>query len=167
MPSDGVTHPARDDMTMVSVAEHSSTDDAGRRRRTRGPSPLRRLRFTSRRPQERNGELDALQADALLLREENASLRVKLERSPDAGSVIERVRTVSASLTHGDGEDDAMQLYSEAIVMRNTLMEVCREIGQAMVSLEARLNSLATPDVGSENGHSHNGPAHLRVMEAP
>jgi hypothetical protein len=154
-------------MTMVSVAERSSTDDARRRSRTRGPSPLRRLRFSSRRPQERDGELDALQADALLLREENAALRVKLERAPDAGSVIERLRTLSTSSTHEDGEDDAMQLYSEAVVMRNTLVEVCREIGQAMVSLEARLHSLAMPDVGSENGHSHNGPTHLRVMEAP
>jgi hypothetical protein len=154
-------------MTTVSVAEHVSTDDAGRRRRNRGPSPLRRLRFTSRRPEERDGELDALQADALLLREENASLRVKLEKAPDAGSVIERLRTLSTFSTDEDGEDDAMQLYSEAVVMRNMLVEVCREIGQAMVGLEARLNSLATADAGSENGHSHNGPAHLRVMEAP
>jgi hypothetical protein len=152
---------------MVSVAEHRSDDGAGRRSRIRGTSPLRRLRFASRRPQERDGELDALQADALLLREENASLRVKLEKAPDAGSVIERLRTLTASSAHEDGEDDAMQLYSEAVVMRNMLVEVCREIGQAMVSLEARLNSLATADAGSENGCSHNGPARLRVMEAP
>ena len=40
--------------------------------------------------------IDALEADALLLREENARLRVKLEAPPNVGHVIERLRALPA-----------------------------------------------------------------------
>jgi hypothetical protein len=120
---------------------------------------LQRLRGIAKRPEGRSGALiDALEADALLLREENARLRVKLESSPDVGHVIERLRALttprSSDAEHGD---EAWRLFTEAIVLRNALIEVCKEIGEAMASLEARLESLTAPSELSENGSLENG----------
>lgn len=147
----------------------------GRAERTQDSAPqdpqadktiFRRLRSVTKRSDGRGEQEHALEADAMLLREENARLRVKLEQPPDVGHVIERLRAISAYPTSEDS-DDAWQLLTEAIVMRNALIEVCREIGQAMGALEARLSFLEPPepnpqlgylgDEGSNNGHIENG----------
>ena len=41
--------------------------------------------------------------------------------------------------------------------MRNTLLEVCKEIGQVMAGLEARLESLTPSGQLMENGHPNDG----------
>jgi hypothetical protein len=134
-------------------------DDAPERTR----APFRSLRRLTRRPDGRSGGvIDALEADALLLREENARLRVKLEAPPNVGHVIERLRSIPAppeepSPSHEEHGDDALHLLTEAIVMRNTLLEVCKEIGQVMAGLEARLESLTPSGHLLENGHPNDG----------
>jgi hypothetical protein len=143
----------------------------------RNPKIWRRLGVIARRPESRNGALaEALEADALLLREENARLRVKLEAAPDAGAVIERLRALPkpANGDHAtDGDDSidaAWQMLTEVLVMRNSLIEICREIGHVMAKLETSLESLSPPVdyAGGElagngnlrNGHRSNG--HLK-----
>ena len=102
--------------------------------------------------------MEALEADALLLREENARLRVKLEASPDMGNVIERLRALPAPSPQvseePDPADDAWQMLTEVIVMRNSLIDICREIGRVMTHLETSLESISPPDgiVGGESG---------------
>ena len=134
--------------------------------------PFRSLRKLTRRTDGRSGDIvDALEADALLLREENARLRVKLEAPPNVGHVIERLRALPTPPStpeedspsdqehaeHAEQADEAMHVLTEAIVMRNALLEVCGEIGQVMAGLEARLAAL-TPsgqlmDDGNQKGH--------------
>ena len=110
--------------------------------------------------------MEALEVDALLLREENARLRVKLEASPDTGRVIERLRALPSpspqTSEEPDPAEDAWQMLTEVIVMRNSLIDVCKEIGRVMTDLETSLESLSPPDwivEGEEaaNGNRRNG----------
>jgi hypothetical protein len=142
----------------------------------RNPNLLRRLGAIARLPDGRSGvDAKALEADALLLREENARLRVKLESEPDMGRVIERLRTMptgaelAAGSDHRDQPDpgeDAWQMLTDVIVMRNSLVDICREIGQVITKLEQSLEALTPPvDMEGEatangtrrNGHRTNG----------
>jgi hypothetical protein len=138
-----------------------STADAPRPERTWAPfRSLRRLRPTRGRPGGKGELLEALEADALLLREENAHLRTKLERPADAGHVMERLRALSSSgPTEDQRADDAWHLFTEALVMRNSVMEICREIGEVMAGLERRLSFLEPLDAGHSRGsaESNNG----------
>jgi hypothetical protein len=128
---------------------------------------LRRLGAIAKLPDGRNGaDAEALEADALLLREENARLRVKLEASPDMGRVIERLRAMPAPQSSNGSEpdpaEDAWQMLTDVIVMRNSLIDICREMGQVMANLEQSLEAISTPDesVGGEaavNGTRRNG----------
>jgi hypothetical protein len=129
----------------------------------RNPNLWRRLGAIAKLPEGRNGaDAEALEADALLLREENARLRVKLEASPDMGRVIERLRAVPTPSPQPDPAEDAWQMLTEVIVMRNSLIDICREIGQVMGNLGESLEALSPPDgtVGGEgaaNGGQRNG----------
>jgi hypothetical protein len=141
--------------------------------------PFRSLRKLTRRTDGRSGDIvDALEADALLLREENARLRVKLEAPPNVGHVIERLRALPTPAAtpaeeHGPANqehaeqaeqaDEALHVLTEAIVMRNALLEVCGEIGQVMAGLEARLAALTPSDQLMDNGNPH---GHRNLKEA-
>jgi hypothetical protein len=157
-----------------------STPDADRARG--GFRSLLRMRVVKRADGRDSDLLEMLEADTLLLREENARLRVKLEAPPDAGHVIERLRALPAPPaddSSNSGEDDSWQLLTELVVMRNSLIEICREIGQAMAGLETRLAELEIPLAGGAgdalateslqnqtrtNGHRSNG--HLKEARA-
>ena len=174
--SKGAPSPAPATPNPMFVAPKPGTDDDATERSSRAPK--RSLRRLTRRSEGRSGELvDALEADALLLREENALLRVKLEAPPNVGHVIERLRALPTlpstpeeehgpsnqeHAEHGEEGDEALHVLTEAIVMRNALLEVCGEIGQVMAGLEARLAAL-TPsgqlmDDGNRNAPRSNGP---------
>src|SRR2546425_21785 len=63
-------------------------------------SPLRSIRrirsLTKRVESAAEGDLvEALHAEVLLLREENAQLRTKLERAPGLGDVVEQMRALT------------------------------------------------------------------------
>lgn len=126
----------------------------------RGPfRSLRRLGVIARRPEGRNGELaEVLEADALLLREENARLRVKLEAAPNAGHVIERLRALPAPSVTAEHGDEAWQMLTDLIVMRNSMIEICRELGQVMAGFEKSLESISPPDGFAVEGNAENGP---------
>ena len=106
--------------------------------------PFRRLRSIGGRSGVDVGYLERVESELVLLREENARLRLERAQRPDAGSMIERLKTLSAdqSPTH-DHRDEAWHLVSEALVMRDVLIDVCKEIGQTTITLQTRLSALA------------------------
>ena len=153
-------------------APEPGTPEYAAARHERPLSPLRKL---TRRTEGRGGDrVDALEADALLLREENAQLRVKLVAPPNVGQVIERLRAIPAppsppeaehgpsNQEHEEQADEALHVLTEAIVMRNALLEVCSEIGQVMAGLEARLAALTPSGQLMDDGT----PAHRTLKEA-
>jgi hypothetical protein len=139
---------------------------------TRHARPFRSLRKLTRRP-DGDERVDALEADALLLREENARLRVKLVAPPNVGHVIERLRALPSPSTpeeehdpsdqeQAEQADEALHVLTEAIVMRNALLEVCSEIGQVMAGLEARLAELTPSGHLMDEGHPNPRNGHLK-----
>jgi hypothetical protein len=106
--------------------------------------PFRRLRSIGGRSGVDVGYLERVESELVLLREENARLRLERAQRPDAGSMIERLKTLSAdqSPSH-DHRDEAWHLVSEALVMRDVLIDVCKEIGQTTITLQTRLSALA------------------------
>ncbi len=178
--SKGAPSPAQATPNPIFDAPQTGTADAATERAPR--DPFRSLRRLTRRTEGRSGEIvDALEADALLLREENARLRVKLEAPPNVGHVIERLRALPTPSStpeeehgpsnqehaeHAEQGDEALHVLTEAIVMRNALLEVCSEIGQVMAGLEARLAGL-TPSGQLMDNPTPNGPrSHGHLKEA-
>ena len=167
--------PQADPNLIFEAPQVGSADDATERSPR---APFRSLRRLARRSEGRSGHIvGALEADALLLREENARLRVKLEAPPTVGHVIERLRalptppspeehgpTNQQHAEHAEQGDEALHVLTEAIVMRNALLEVCSEIGQVMAGLEARLAAL-TPSgqlMDNENPNGHRSHGYLK-----
>jgi hypothetical protein len=132
------------------------TEEASRAARHR-PQPFRRFRAATGRAGVDAGYLESIQAELVLLREENARLRFERAQQPDADSMIERLKSLSAAQAFDeDHRDAAWHLVSEALVMREVLIDVCKEIGQTTITLQTRLSELALdlPDrVSPPSGH--------------
>ena len=108
--------------------------------------------------------LDALRAELILLREENARLKVAQHRAPDLGSILARARSLPTADLDRDSVDDATtRVYVEGLVIRESLLEICQGIERAMVAFEAKLRALqsAAPEPpsthGTSNGHGPPG----------
>jgi hypothetical protein len=98
------------------------------------------------------GYLERVETELVLLREENARLRLERAQRPDAGPMIERLKTLSAiEPPDHDHRDEAWHLISQALVMRDVLIDVCKEIGQTTITLQTRLSDLA-PDLADRVG---------------
>ncbi|MCA1700269.1 MAG: hypothetical protein LC790_15755 [Actinobacteria bacterium] len=86
----------------------------------------------------------------MLLREDNARLRLGQAQTPDAGRLVERLRVLvehcpDGALSGGeDHGDEIWQMLSEATLVRNVLIDVCTEIGQVVVTLQGRLDDLVS-----------------------
>jgi hypothetical protein len=105
--------------------------------------PFRRFRSIGGRPGGDDGYLERIEAELALLREENARLRFERAQRPDAGALIERLRDLSAAQPPDeDHRDAAWHLIGEALVMREVLVDVCKEIGQTTITLQTRLSNL-------------------------
>ena len=88
-----------------------------------------------------------MEAEVALLREDNARLRLRAAQPADAGRLVERLRLIEQRPDHAErdrhGEcDDIWQVLSEAMLVRNVLIDVCAEIGQVVVGLQARLDEM-------------------------
>jgi hypothetical protein len=108
--------------------------------------------------------LDLLRAELILLREENARLKVAEHRAPDLGSMLARARSLPTADFDRDSVDDATtRVFVEGLVIRESLLEICQGIERAMVAFEAKLRALqsATPQAPSthetSNGYGHPG----------
>jgi hypothetical protein len=110
--------------------------------------------------------LDSVHAELVLLREENARLKAAQHRRADVGRLLDRARSLpAATADSGGASDDTAQLLFEGLVIRESLLEICREIERAMVAFEAKLDALGTAAVDRpgaaafEHGGKGNGPA--------
>ena len=110
--------------------------------------------------------LDSVHAELVLLREENARLKAAQHRRADVGRLLDRARSLpAATADSGGASDDTAQLLFDGLVIRESLLEICREIERAMVAFEAKLDALATAAVdrpsaaATEHGGNGNGLA--------
>jgi hypothetical protein len=110
-------------------------------------SAIDRRRFWRGRPS--NGEqhpgadesFESLEAELVLLREENA--RLKASQRQDLARLLGRARTLPAPEARRDGvADEATQMLVEGLVIREALVEICQEIERSMVVFEAKLDAL-------------------------
>ncbi|HTE59290.1 MAG TPA: hypothetical protein VK631_03010 [Solirubrobacteraceae bacterium] len=84
----------------------------------------------------------ALEAEVVLLREENARLKAARHQPDDAS---ERTRSLRfEELDRANLADETAQMLVEGLVIRESLIEICREIERSMVVFEARLDALAS-----------------------
>ena len=102
----------------------------------------------------------------MLLREENARLKAAQHRRADVGRLLDRARSLpAATADSGGASDDTAQLLFDGLVIRESLLEICREIERAMVAFEAKLDALATAAIDRpstaafEHGGNGNGSA--------
>ena len=102
------------------------------------------LRFAGRRSEGVDAAaLAELEAELALLREENARLKVERHQPTDSGQVVDRMRAlVEQAETTEQTADDAWHSLTEALVLRETLLDVCREVASAMGALERRLSAI-------------------------
>ena len=118
-----------------------------RRRRRRAAAPVAPV------APETGGEALALQAELVLLREENARLKAAGHQEPDLGALLDRARSLPAGGAGADDRaDEAAQLLVEGMVMRESLLGLCQEIGRSMAALEARLAALGGATVAAGEG---------------
>jgi hypothetical protein len=109
--------------------------------------------------------LDSVHAELVLLREENARLKAAQHRRADVGRLLDRARSLpAAAADSGGASDDTAQLLFDGLVIRESLLEICREIERAMVAFEAKLDALGTatvdrPSAAFEHGGTGNGSA--------
>jgi hypothetical protein len=117
-------------------------------------TPAGRKRFWRGQPRDSADHgaaesIAALQAELVLLREENASLKADQHQLPDLGGLMRRARTLPTTSHDGqnsndhDVGDESAQLMVEGLVMRESLLEVCQELQRSIGAVEARLRALA------------------------
>jgi hypothetical protein len=128
-----------EDQLAAGAAPELTTTHPGPRR----AQPFRRFRSIGGRSGVDAGYVERLETELALLREENARLRFERAQRPDAGSLVERLRALSEAQPHNeDHRDAAWHLIGEALVMREVLVDVCKEIGQTTITLQTRLANL-------------------------
>jgi hypothetical protein len=75
------------------------------------------------------------QAELALLREENRRLEAQLGRPADLAQLMSRVRLAQ------DPVDEAAGLLADDLVVRESLLEVTRELQRVLADVEARLGT--------------------------
>ncbi|MDA0161521.1 hypothetical protein OM076_14690 [Solirubrobacter ginsenosidimutans] len=107
--------------------------------------PDRGRRFARRRSdiEGEDESLSELHSELVLLREENARLKAAEHRGPDIEGLLTRARSLSAARDDDAGmADETTKVLVEGLVIRESLLEICRQIERVMVSFEARLRAL-------------------------
>ena len=111
---------------------------------------------------------ETLHAEVVLLREENAALKAAQHQPPSIGRALRHVRSLPAAPVDGaELADDAAQMLVDGLVLRESLLEVCEELEQAMGRVRARLDALgATPGPDELEAAAHAGYNGAGAMEA-
>ena len=87
----------------------------------------------------------ALEAEIVLLREENARLKAARRQPQNVGNMLERTRSPRPEeLGHGNLADETSQMLVDGLVIRESLIEICHELERSMVMFQARLDALAS-----------------------
>jgi len=137
-----------------------------------GVHVLRRLRRGSGTSPAQS-RLEELEAELVLLREENARLAAEQVRPGNPGRVVEQLRAVSAHVDAATSEaDDAWEQLAEAFVTRELLLSVCIELERLGARLRQQLEAGRTPDpvvvqLGAANERSPGGRAADRALALP
>jgi hypothetical protein len=84
------------------------------------------------------------QAELTLLREENSRLKARLDQPPDLTRLMGHVQRPRLASSWDEPVDEAASLLAEDLVIREGLLEVCRELLRFLTDLEARLAEGAT-----------------------
>jgi hypothetical protein len=93
-------------------------------------------------PSTQSRHVEALESELALLREENARLKVKQER-PGARSVGERVRELLPPAGEEGGDsDEPWELLTQCLMLRDGLIDACREVEQGMRETRRRLDAI-------------------------
>ena len=120
-----------------SDSSSNGVDDLARRRRFR-----RRHTDASEARVTDEAQL-GLQAELILLREENARLKVAHHRAPDVVSLLARARSrPAAELDHDNVNDETTRVLVEGLVIRESLLEICEDIKHIMGSYAIKLRAL-------------------------
>lgn len=89
--------------------------------------------------------IEDLRALLLELQEENARLRVEAQRPTSPGRAAERISEVADALRFTDEGDEAWEALAEASVLRDALLNVCRELANCALQAERQLTTLLPP----------------------
>jgi hypothetical protein len=97
-------------------------------------------------PSAQEQRLEALESELALLREENARLKVKQER-PGERPVEERVRDLLPPRgAHERDDDEPWELLTSCLMLRDGLIDACREIEHGMRETRRRLDAILPDD---------------------
>lgn len=92
-------------------------------------------------------------SELALLREENAYLRMKLAAKPNVSRAVEAINGLNAHAPEGT-TDDGWNVLVESLVIRDTLIDACRELVSATNQLEGRLLALDPQDISSNGAQT-------------
>jgi hypothetical protein len=98
-----------------------------------------------------NDQLEQLEREVMLLREENARLKVTREHARDR-SVNERVRAAFPASRRDDDPDgdEPWEVLTECMLLRDGLVDACRELERGARELRARLETLLPGAEGTD-----------------
>jgi hypothetical protein len=101
-----------------------------------------RSMFPSRR-RERSAAVDVgeVEAEVVLLREENAGLRVAQARETGVARVLERARSLEENAAVPPGVDGAWQALAQAVALREAIVDLCLEVEGALAGIRVRLSA--------------------------
>lgn len=108
--------------------------------------------------------LAALQAELVLLCEENAGLKAAKHSVAGVGPLLERARAVSEeAFDPEDASDETAHMLTEILVTREALRGICVEIERSMAAISARLDAMVPePALQRSNGHVR-GNGHVQA----
>lgn len=108
--------------------------------------------------------LASLQAELVLLREENAELKAAKHNEAGVGRLLERARAVSEEAFDPENAgDETAHMLTEILVTREALRGICLEIERSMAAISARLDAMVPkPALHSSNGHGR-GNGHVQA----
>lgn len=89
--------------------------------------------------------VDALRTEIEELREENARLRLEAQRPAGPGLAAARIGEIGARVAFTDEGDEAWESLTEASVLRDALLRVCRELATCALQVERQLTTLLPP----------------------
>ena len=110
-----------------------------------------RLRFRPRAVRGPEGgaaqSLEDALAELVLLREENARLTAAAHEPPNLGRVVARVRSLAGGrIDHDEDGDEVAQMLVDGVVLRESLLEVCRELERSIGAIRASLDGFEAGD---------------------
>lgn len=86
--------------------------------------------------------LQEARAELALLREENARLSAAVHEPANLGRLVARARALAAAQDGRDGGDEVAQMLIDGVVLRESLLEVCRELERSIAAVKARLDGI-------------------------